>query len=116
MRSFIAVFNLDNIIDPSKYVEETRQFDVLGDETEIARVKDLLDNDPTGGFDDIEDKFGTLDMGYSGDHIGGFSTNEVQPEDYNEVMRRVREYFTNELKATLSPTQITTVERSYEDE
>lgn len=113
-KSFIAVFDLKNIIDESRYVEETRSFDILGDAEEIQRVQDLFDNHTSDVFELIEEEFGTLDQGVSGDNIGGFSTDEVLPENYNEVMRRVREFFTNELKATLSPTQITTAERTYD--
>lgn len=102
------VFTSDHPTDPSKFIYDTRSFTLLND----ADATRIIDERINGNeeihdlFEAIEEEYGTLDIGGSGDDfLWGFqTTGETEPKDFDTITQKVRDFFENEMNATLSPT------------
>lgn len=111
----VAEFCKDDGEDETKYRSTVYRFAFLGTPEQIAAIKERVDNEEASDlFEQIEDEFGTVDQGYSGDEMCGFSSNEIEPEHYEEVIQKCRDFFSNNFGATLGPNEITVTDETYD--
>jgi hypothetical protein len=111
-KHFVADFCKFDDDKESTYELTSYRFAFLGDAAEIQRIEEFLAQETGEPFDDVEERFGTLDQGFSGDEMAGFSTSEVQPQHYAEVIDIFRKFFTERLQAAIGPNEITVTQES----
>lgn len=114
-KHLVAEFNKDDPSDETRYTSTVYRIPFLGSDDHVAQIKSRVDNEEANEiFEEIEDEFGTLDQGFSGDEMCGFSTNEIEPENYEEVIQRLRDYFTKEFGATLGDNEVKVSQETYD--
>ena len=100
---FTAVFGYDRN-------EETYEFLFVGDAAEFARLEAVIDDSDSIVMDKfyaIETDYGTMDIGGEGnDFLFGFCSIEIKGKK-KIVVDLWREFFTNELGASITPTVVT---------